>query len=267
MIERVQRMLELCADPRMTHMPPTELYNEGWLLRLALDWHEAHPDKGDELSVRPGTRWYSEALLPTQFRARRRPADDPTWQRDGLAEKHTHADGAVGHFTIGGTGDGDLVLDTDATHFVVLEAKLKSGLSKGTRNVLGYDQAARNVACMAHVLSVSGRHPSDMTTLGFYVVAPASQIATGMFSKQLTVTGISQRVQDRVVAYKGPDRERHDEWFDEWFVPMLSRIRISTVSWEAVRDLMAGAEPAAGESFARFYDDCLTFNRLMSAAD
>ena len=32
-------------------MPPTELYNEGWLLRLLLDWFSRHPNTEHTLSV------------------------------------------------------------------------------------------------------------------------------------------------------------------------------------------------------------------------
>lgn len=71
-------------------MPPTHLYNEGWMLRLVLDWLDRHRDLEHPLALHEGARWYSEALLPSRFL--RDEHGDP------LAESHTHADGLIGHF-------------------------------------------------------------------------------------------------------------------------------------------------------------------------
>jgi hypothetical protein len=49
---------------------------------------------------------------------------------------------------------------------------LLSDLSKGTTNARGYNQAARNVACMAEAVARSGRRIEAFDQLGFYVIAP-----------------------------------------------------------------------------------------------
>ena len=72
---------------------------------------------------------------------------------DALAESRTHADAVVGFVSLAEERVRDLFVEPTSTHFVVLEAKLGSGLAKGTRNVPWYDQATRNVACMAEALS------------------------------------------------------------------------------------------------------------------
>ncbi len=43
-IGRIKSMLENCFQ-KETHFPPTDLYNEGWMLRLFLDWFENHQTK------------------------------------------------------------------------------------------------------------------------------------------------------------------------------------------------------------------------------
>ena len=70
-------------------LPPTTLYNEGWMLRLILS---AGADGVSCLpfSFLPGSRWFSEALLHSPFLSR--------FRGDSLAETHTHADGVIGHF-------------------------------------------------------------------------------------------------------------------------------------------------------------------------
>jgi PIN domain nuclease of toxin-antitoxin system len=56
----------------------------------------------------------------------------------------------------------------------VIEAKMFSNLSRGTKNALEYDQAARNVACMAHTIAKSGIQVDDLKSVGFFVIAPAA---------------------------------------------------------------------------------------------
>lgn len=250
MFERIKDILER-SDTNERVMPPTELYNEGWLLRAALDWFAEHPAVSHELTVPEGARWYSEALLPSQFLAR--------WRGDPLTETYTHADGAVGQFRIGESGAGDLALDGSAKHFVVLEAKLNSKLSSGIKNAPGYDQAARNVACMGHIIALAGCRPETAETLGFFVVAPASQIERGLFEQQLTKESIEQKVSQRVAAYEDAERKA---WFDEWFAPMLERMQVATISWEDVLAAIAAVDEPSGRSFAEFYARCLRYNRL-----
>src|ERR1700687_6076259 len=100
-------------------MPPTELYCEGWLLRIILDWYSTHRVNDHPLAFSEQAHWFSEALLPSAFRPRTR--------GDLLGESRSHADGVIGHFTIEGATKAGLALDLEATCFVVLEAKMFSG--------------------------------------------------------------------------------------------------------------------------------------------
>ena len=250
MIDRIRKILER-ADGGERVMPPTELYNEGWLLRLALDWFAEHPGIDGELAVPEGVRWYSEALLPSPFLAR--------WRGDPLTETYTHADGAVGEFRIGESGAGDLALNDHVSHFVVLEAKLNSKLSSGIKNAPGYDQAARNVACIAHVISAAPCPLEQIETIGFFVVAPDSQIQRGVFAQQLEKSSIRDKVAARVASYEDAGR---DTWFVNDFEPVLNRLRIDSVSWESVAASITAVDRAAGRDFDEFYSRCLTHNRL-----
>ena len=234
-------------------MPPTELFNEGWLLRLALDWFAGHPDVSHPLGKPAGARWYSEALLPSQFAARSR--------GDSLAETHTHADGAVGHFRIGHTGKGDLALESGASHFVVLEAKLNSKLSFGVKNAPGFDQAARTVACIAHILSVARVRPEQMSRLGFFVVAPTAQIERRVFATELTKESIRQKVERRVRAYKS---RAQDHWFSNWLLPVLDFIDVEALSWESVATTIEAHDNETEAWFTEFYECSLYYNRVLA---
>ena len=85
--------------------------------------------------------WYSEGLLSSPFLARTRP--------DNLAEGYTHADIALGSFSVDSSNRGDISIESDDGIFGVIEAKMGSQLSPGTRNAPDYDQASRNLACIA----------------------------------------------------------------------------------------------------------------------
>jgi len=190
MNREIFRLLGACATADRV-MPPTQLYNEGWMLRLALDWFNKTKSVGHPLSLSSGARWYCEALLRSQFFATR--------QRDPLAEGWTHADAIIGNFTIRA---GEAILDPDAQEVKVTEAKLFSPLSGKTNHAPSFDQAARNVACIAEMLHQAKRKPDQMTNLGFYLLAPDSQIRAGVFGNLVTHQSIRAKVCDRVARYQ-----------------------------------------------------------------
>ena len=212
------------------------------MLRLTLDWAHRHAGEGHRLAFRPDARWYSEALLPSAFLARR--------QGDKLAENWTHADGLIGHFNIGGTSKEGLTLRERATQLVVVEAKMWSKLSRGTANAPDYDQAARTVACIAEVLKRANIDPREMECLAFLVVAPLEQIDKGVFDNDVTEARVRERVRNRVDEYRGA----RDEWFDQWFIPTLNAIDIDLVSWEELLERLES-------SYRSFYEQCLRHNK------
>lgn len=236
-MDTVSRILLQCGEPDAP-LPPTEPHNEGWMLRLLLDFLSRHPGSSHPLSPTSGARWASEVLLPSRFLAVRR--------GDPLAEGFTHADGIVGHFAVR-RARGDVEIEPNARQLLVIEAKLGSPLSSGTRRAPEFDQAARNVACLAHI----GAH---VPQLSFYVVAPQAQIAAGIFGELVTAASISSKVKSRCDAYAGA----HDAWYSDTFVPTLARMQVAAVSWEDVLDQL----PDTGETrtLRDFYERCLRFN-------
>ena len=247
-LEGVHRLID-SADSAPFNFPPTLLYNEGWLLRLILDWYSAHKLAGQLLMFQTSATWFSEALLPSPFRARHR--------GDIRAEARTHADGVVGHFSVGSIAKADARLLPDATQFMVTEAKIYSPLSGGTRNAPSFDQAARNVACIAEILGQAHREPSQMTSLAFFVIAPEAQIKAGLFAQKLDKAAIGTAVQDRARSF-GPEL---DSWLVKWFRPTLETIRIEALSWESLIGDIASKDQAAFQAMQVFYERCLLYNR------
>jgi len=175
---------------------------------------------------------------------------------DPLAESHTNADEVIGHFTIGSTGKTDLALNPNASHLVVLEAKLYSGLSKGVYHAKYYDQAARSVACIAEVLKRASCVPESLANLGYYVLAPAEQIKARTFTRYLDKSSINEKVDRRVSSYKG----ERDEWFKDWFKPTLDNIEVDSISWESLLDIIRENDSRTSQDFFDYYTSCMRFN-------
>jgi len=232
---------------------PALIFNEGWMLRLLLYNHH----KGVQCFPFPRdtkSRWFSEAQLPTVFKARHR--------GDSLAEKRTQIDGAFGHIKIKKRSKAWLLLDEGATCFNVLEAKMLSPLSAGLRNSPDYDQAARTVACMARTIEASRIRVSDMDDLGFYVIAPRRQIVRGVYADNLKPLSIKGKVEARIEAYRGNDEayERLLVWKKMYFEPVLNRIQLRSISWEDTIERMAIISPEKA-AIKEFYKNCLRYSR------
>lgn len=228
-------------------LPPTIIYNEGWMLRLALEALSHTRISDHPLHFLEGSTWISEASLPTAFRPRQR--------ADKLSESYTHADGVIGHVEVDPSGRGYLGLSPAATQFVAIEAKMFSPLSAGVRNAPTFHQAARTVACMAELIRRSKRSPSDFENLGFYVLAPQESIDRGTFRLQMSKEHIRVAVEERAATYGGEP----SEWYAGSFAPLLDRIRIECLSWEGILATLLGT--ADGDELTAFYKNCLKFNR------
>jgi hypothetical protein len=239
-------MISSSTEPSL--FPPTLIYNEGWLLRLVLDWYSKRSSSEMPLYFAEGAKWYSEALLPSAFL--------PRYRGDQLGESRTHADGVIGHFEVGIEGKADFELLSHASQFLVLEAKISSSLSSGVTRAKYFDQAARNIACMAEVLRRAECQPEEVGSLGFYVLAPASQIDKGVFSSVMNQKSVLQKVERRVSEYQG----EKDAWFDQWFYPTVNNIEILCLSWEELIAAIGSADVAFCDGISRFYDYCLRFN-------
>jgi hypothetical protein len=245
-IEIVTKMLEK-AHTDESGFSATDLYNEGWMLRILLHLQS----EGTEclpFDFRPETEWFSEALLYSPFL--------PRYRGDRLAETHTHLDGVVGHFYFLPDTKRGLALAKDATQFVALEAKMFSRLSKGIKNARYYDQAARTVACIAWTISLSNVSVSNFDSLAFYVIAPEQQIAAGVFSSQVDKSSIRKKIERRIDGYVD-EHDKYEElqtWHEDIFIPTLNRIHVDCISWERA------VEKTDSKSIRDFYERCLRFN-------
>jgi hypothetical protein len=242
-------LLLRCGDP-LSNLRPSELYNETWLHRVALHLFGRLDIRGSLLSLEPNARWISEGLLYSQFL--------PKYRGDELAERHSEADSALGHFgvEIGEKKQWVVKLDPDATQFVVGEAKLGARLSSKVTHCPWYDQAARTVACMAETLCRAGREPTDVPILGYYLLAPQAHM--NRFGDLISKESITSKVKQRVEMYQSrhDDLSKKTEWLEQWFIPAITRIKINTIAWEDIVVKMSSRDPEVGTDYAQFYDRC-----------
>jgi len=249
MLEEIDAILQSC-DNESSLVPPTMLFNEGWCLRIILNWFAKHEMNGHPLSFELNSIWYSEGLLRSPFLPRNR--------SDKLSESWTHADGVVGNFKIKNKNTSEIELLPEAKRFVVLEAKIYSKLSQGVSHADYYDQAARYVACIAELIQHSKTRPQNIPHVAFHVLAPGSQIKANVFTSNLSRESIYQKVERRVGAY-GNEKQ---SWFNDFFIPTLNTIIISSISWEEILESIKKVDPYSSDKFKSFYEKCLKYNRL-----
>lgn len=249
-VDRIATLLRQSASPEK-NFPATDLFNEGWMLRLILDWFSQNPSLDHPLSFSPDDKWFSEALLPTAFIARHR--------GDPQAEPWTHADGVVGNFILGASNNGDLSLENDASKIVVIEAKMFSRLSPGVKNADYFNQAARSVACIGEIIFRSKISPLNFDNISFFVLAPRSQIEDHVYSEFISKESLRDTVHRRVLEFK--EKSKMD-WFNEWFLPALELLNVNEMSWEDIVDFIISNDFAFGKELNEFYIQCIYFNDL-----
>jgi hypothetical protein len=246
--QRVLKILETVVGDT-PQLPPTIIFNEGWMLRLILDSLNGIGELNHPLAFAQNATWFSEALLPTAFR--------PRTQADKLSESFTHADGAIGHIEVARSGNAYVHLSKGAKQFIITEAKMFSALSSGVKNAPTFNQAARNVACIAEVLHREKRSPDEFESIGFYVLAPREAIDAGVFEPVMSRDHIAKTVAERVRAYGGA----LDNWLESAFAPLLERIDVKCFPWEDLVSLIESAGQANAPELRPFYENCLKYNR------
>lgn len=237
------------------NIPPTMLYCEGWMLRLVLHWFSLNNKVVYKLKFSENAHWYSEALLSSPF--------SPLYRGDPLSESWTHADGVIGHFSIGNNGFGDLKISEGCKQFVVIEAKMFSKYSKGTKNAKDYNQATRTVACMSNILVKSLQKPKDIDNIAFYTFLPLEQIENEpTFKEYINKENILTAVKNRVDSYKGrADYNTKHEWFENHFLSFTSSLNTELISWEEIIELIQRNDSIYGKDLQSFYQNCIIYNR------
>ncbi len=188
--------------------------------------------------------WTSEALISSPFVL----ANE---RREG----YTHADAALGDFKVDYSKRGEIIVAKNASIFGIIEAKMGSNLSQGTTHAKNYNQASRNITCIAH----NTRCNSACETF-FFIAAPESTINNHKLQEQLNQATI--QIGHRFGAY--PEDDSVTDNMDTILCiadKMLKKV-ISFEEW-----LGAIQDQNAKEDLQDFYCECLKWNKVVSNRD
>ncbi len=225
--------------------PETDIFNEGWLLRLVLsEWLTGSGGSGFEFLPFPeGGRAYSEGQLYTPFKAR--------FRADKLAESNTRVDGIVGDFTIKDTKSG-IVLDSDMSYVAVFEAKLFAPIAPGVTNAPRYDQVSRTAGCLINSIldaKPAGDYDAYLTVLH---VDDKHRIDPDLYTPDHVEKQIARRVRSFL---KTGNPGSAVEQFARVWRDVLDHLQIHFHTWEEVLSDMGN------EDLDDFYEKCKTFNK------
>ena len=244
------------------HTHPTEFYNEGWLLKV-LAYAITDFGKTDHpLYVNDKEQFFSEGLLRSPFLT--------NGTKNPFAESHTHADGAIGNFSIGNAKHKGL-LELTGNKLFVFEAKINSGFSTRVTNAPFYNQAARYVACIAEIINKADKLETlNELTIGFYLVVPEEQYKRKNkknedkmnFKEFLNEKHILEMVKRRVDQYEDElDYNEREEWLETKFNPVLKKLAINNLKplfYEDIIKDLRGYEYY--DEIDDFYKLCIEYN-------
>lgn len=163
-----------CDDDGESPVAKSEVYNETWMLRLALAFIHDHIDESKDanalsrIAKAVKRRWISEGGLTPVFNM-----EGTTW-----------TDSILGNIKLGKeklvkdekTKRGVTIdEDGECVGVVVIEAKMNSDLASGITHASDYNQVARNIACLASLVM---DHEEIAKQSAFFVFAPESKINT-----------------------------------------------------------------------------------------
>jgi hypothetical protein len=218
---------------------PTEIFNEGWMLRLLVK-------KSIELNITIKginfaeiNNWTSEALISSPF-----------IQAPEKREGYTHVDMALGDFTVNYAKRGKILINKNAKLFGIIEAKMKSNLSQGTKYANDYNQASRNIACIAkNTINKDCR-------IFFAVSGPKKYLDKHKIDRQIKHDLLEKQIVNRFAYYENSFQVAQKK---DKIVKKIKECDVFTISYENWIDEFDGNEKVF---LLEFYEKAKYWNKL-----
>jgi len=192
---------------------PTEIYNEGWMTRLLVLYSIQDNLKIGSIDFSSISNWSSEALISSPFiRAQK------------YREGYTHADIAIGDFVVDYSKKGDIKILNNAKLFGIIEAKMASNLSQKTTYASDYNQASRNLVCIA-----SNTIDKSFCKTFFYVVVPESKINTHKIKQQIELQFLLNQIEKRFSLHSEENEIMNDKYN---IIKKITDCDIQVISYE-----------------------------------
>lgn len=231
---------------RGKYFPLTDIYNEGWMLRLVLSKSENNEKLKKAFHCNSEIKWFSEAELKSPF------------LHGKLRETRTHADAVIGSFEFEeNTKTGvNLPKNKEDFHcFYAIEAKMYAPLSKGIKADSNYNQAARYLGCLAYM--AFSNDIVDFDNMGLIICAPEDHKSINKESIQNSYDSLNKRILDYYKANKDHSNNREIETFNSWWENnkdrFLDKIKIEVLRLEHLVD--------GDNELTLFYDKCKQYNK------
>jgi len=218
---------------------PTEIYNEGWMVRLLVKKSIEKQLKINPIDFAVINNWTSEALISSPFN-----------KAPEKKEGYTHVDIALGDFSVDFAKSGEIIINNNAGIFGVIEAKMKSNLGKGTTNVENYNQASRNVVCIA-------KNTLGMNCNSFFVVvAPEKYLKKNKIEEQIKRDKVKEQVESRFSIYDEEFQTRENK---NNIIEKIDDIDIRAITYEEWINAFDNLEK---KDLRDFYEEAKKWNKL-----
>ena len=238
------------SSTNIKHFYKTEFYNEGWMLKLAIAClREINESLSDNLSIIQSASkkgWMSEGRLSAAF----------------THEQSTHADAVLGDIKIDDNSSWGVAISPNRpTEFVVVEAKLGSRLADKTTNAQGFNQAARNMACMALAMHKAKNFLPDDFTAHFFVVIPecdGEAICDANMKISAAKKVIIKEAQNNITHKLRTNFIQKDALEEQ-----LARINAKIITWKSIiQGIQNSSHTDMANKLNEFYQQALIANNL-----
>ncbi len=236
-------------DDTFSELKPSDLFCEGWLTSILLQYWKTSDLELDFLPVKNGkTKWAREVLLRSPF------------EKFGVGT--TNSDAVVGHFDFREGTKRGIELDRNAKQFVVLEAKTTSVLTAGTTHWEKFDQATRNVADMAREIRERKLNVEDDFDVVDFIVISAEKMK-GKHDTLLRKDKMKEKIEEMIEEISNGKNKRSEQikdledWQENYFKPLVEKIEPRCVTWESIIEEVEPENPGFAKWFGEFYRLCI----------
>lgn len=261
--EREEHNKTQSADCDKSPIARSEVFNETWMLRLTLALIHDYDGSGFENSPSlkliqnaVQQRWISEGGL------------EPAFDKEGT----TWTDAILGNVKLDDSTEPKakrgVIVDVDekcgnSVGIVVIEAKMNSALASCITHASDYNQAARNIACLAKLTMT---HVELQKKSAFIVFAPRKKIEdwhnAGRDPNEM-IKGAWTTIKDQMAerdkqGEKGKNHARYlnvdnEESMETAVNSIIETSKSKAMPWEEVIECMADDKTGAYEFLKRFY--------------
>lgn len=229
----------------------SEVFNETWMLRLTLalihDYAEDFEDSTLACIHKAVTkRWISEGGLAPTLKN-----EGPTWTDAIIGDVSIETDMEMEDIS-GNKRGVKLAHDSKDCGVIVIEAKIGSKLARKTTHHSGYNQAARNIACLAQL--IMDESDSYKTKCAFIVLGPREKAKSweGMVPNQKLLDKAYDKIQEKHneknIRYNINDQDK--------VLKTVKPIVKKVIAWEEIIESMQEADTTgACKTLKWFYEE------------